>query len=132
MIEKKNKTKQNKALYLNFKILTGNTILRLRAETVPPFYVIIREPREGRPVCGAKKVPSFLSYFKTLSIVPASGVEPATSRSVVKRSTDCANPAVDKLHFAHECWAYLYKFANLNTQDIGKLYIFFGCLVRLL
>ena len=94
--------------------------------------MIIREPREGRPVCGAKKVPSFLSYFKTLSIVPASGVEPATSRSAVKRATDWANPAVDKLHFAHEFWAYLYKFANLNTQDIGKLYIFFGCLVRLL
>ena len=93
--------------------------------------MIIREPREGLPVFGAKKVPSFLSYFKTLSIVPASGVEPATSRSAVKRSTDCANPAVDKLHFAHEFWAYLYKFANLNTQDIGKLYILFGCFTRI-
>ena len=93
--------------------------------------MIIREPREGLPVCGAKKVPSFLSYFKTLSIVPASGVEAATSRSAVKRSTDWANPAVDKLHFALECWAYLYKFANLNTQDIGKLYIFFGCFTRI-
>ena len=89
MIEKK----QNKALYLNFKVfirkmLTGNAILRLLVETVPPFYVIIRESREGLFVCGTKKVPSFLCYFKTLSIVPASGVEPATSRSAVKRSTD--------------------------------------------
>ena len=33
-------------------------------------------------------IPSFHSYFETLSIVPASGVEPATSRSAVKRATD--------------------------------------------
>ena len=38
-------------------------------------------------------VPLFLSYFKTLSIGPAPGIEPATSRSAVKRSTDWANPA---------------------------------------
>ena len=31
--------------------------------------------------------------FKTLSIGPALGIEPATSRSAVKRSTDWANPA---------------------------------------
>ena len=29
-----------------------------------------------------------LSYFKTLSIGPILGIEPATSRSAVKRSTD--------------------------------------------
>ena len=40
-----------------------------------------------------KRVPSFLSYFKTLSIGPPPGIEPATSRSAVKRSTDWANPA---------------------------------------
>ena len=39
-----------------------------------------------------KRVPSFLSYFKTLSIGPPPGIEPATSRSAVKRSTDWANP----------------------------------------
>ena len=38
----------------------------------------------------AKGVPSFLSYFKTLNIGPAPGIEPATSRSAVKRSTDWA------------------------------------------
>ena len=37
-------------------------------------------------------VPLFLSYFKTLSIGLAPGIEPATSRSAVKRSTDWANP----------------------------------------
>ena len=46
------------------------------------------EPRKGQAVCGAKEVPSFLSYFKTLSIGPAQGIEPTTSRSAVKRSTD--------------------------------------------
>ena len=40
----------------------------------------------------AKEVPSFLSYFKTLSIGPAPGIEPTTSHSAVKPSTDCANP----------------------------------------
>ena len=41
------------------------------------------EPREGLAACSAKGVPSFLSYFKTLSIGPVLGIEPATSRSVV-------------------------------------------------
>ena len=51
------------------------------------------EPSEGLAACSAKGVPSFLSYFKTLSIGPALRIEPATSRSAVKRSTDRANPA---------------------------------------
>ena len=51
------------------------------------------EPREGPAACRAKEIPSFLSYFNTLSIGPAPRIEPATSRSAVKRSTDRANPA---------------------------------------
>ena len=43
------------------------------------------EPREGLGACTAKGVPSFLSYFKTLSIELAPEIEPATSRSAVKR-----------------------------------------------
>ena len=46
------------------------------------------EPLEGPAACSAKGVPSFLSYFKTLSVGPVLGIEPATSRSVVKRFTD--------------------------------------------
>ena len=46
------------------------------------------EPREGPVICSAKGMPSFLSYFKTLSVGPVLGIEPATSRSAVKRSTD--------------------------------------------
>ena len=45
------------------------------------------EPREGLAACGAKGIPSFLSYFKTLSIGPALGIELTTSRSAVKPST---------------------------------------------
>ena len=52
--------------------------------TGPPFYVVIRATRRSsRLQCKGIGVPSFLSYFKTLSIGPALGIEPATSRSVV-------------------------------------------------
>ena len=44
--------------------------------------------RKGLAVFRLKAVPSFLSYFKTLSIGLVVGMEPATSRSVVKYSTD--------------------------------------------
>ena len=45
-------------------------------------------PRKFRTVCRAKAVPSFLSYFKTPSIGAAPTIEPVTSRSAVKRSTN--------------------------------------------
>ena len=53
------------------------------------------ERREGLAVCMAKAVPSFLIYFKTLSIGPVPRIEPANSRSAVKRSTDRANTAAE-------------------------------------
>ena len=43
------------------------------------------EPREGLATCSAKREPSFVSYFKTLSIGPVPGFEPATSLSAVTR-----------------------------------------------
>ena len=47
------------------------------------------EPREGLAACNAKGVPSFPSYFKTLSNGPAPGIGPATFLSaVIKRSTE--------------------------------------------
>ena len=51
------------------------------------------QPREGLAICRAKVVLSFVSHFKTLRVGPVQGIEPATSRSAVKRSTDWANPA---------------------------------------
>ena len=56
-------------------------------------FTLQSEPREGLAVCRAMGVPSFLSYFKTLSIGRTPGIEPATCRSAVKHSTDWANPA---------------------------------------
>ena len=46
------------------------------------------KPREGLAAYIAKGVPSFLSYFKTLSISLAPGIKPTTSRSAVTRFTD--------------------------------------------
>ena len=46
------------------------------------------EPREDVAACKANEVPSFLSIFKTLSIGPPPRIEPGTSLSAVKRSTD--------------------------------------------
>ena len=41
------------------------------------------QPSEGLASCSAKRVPSFLSYFKTVSIGPVPGTEPAISRCAI-------------------------------------------------
>ena len=41
-----------------------------------------------------QRLPSFFSYFKTLSNAQVPGIEPATFHSAVMRSTDCALPPV--------------------------------------
>ena len=71
------------------KVLTGDNIF---TSPTGDGTAILR----GLADCGAKGVPSFLSYgilIKTLSIGSATGIEPATSRSAVKRSTNWANRA---------------------------------------
>ena len=74
-------------MYLARKCLFGHYILRLLMETGPPFYVDIRARRRSSRLQG--KGSTFISQlFKTLSIGAAPGIEPATSRSAVKRSTD--------------------------------------------
>ena len=88
----------NDALYLSVnvfstKVLIGDTIFYVSNWRRDHHFTWSSEPREGPAACRAKGVPSFLSYFKTLSIGPAPGVEPATSPSAVKQSTDWANPA---------------------------------------
>ena len=55
------------------------------------------EPHKGLAVRRAEQAPSCRSYFKTLSIGPTPGIEPATSVSAVKCSTDWANPATKHL-----------------------------------
>ena len=83
---------EKNVLYLSVfsrKVLIGDTSFTSPTETGGT--AILRwssEPREGLAACSAKGVPSFLSYFKTLSIGPAPGIEPATIRSAVKRFAD--------------------------------------------
>ena len=67
-----------------------------------PHFTWSYEPRKGLAICRAMVVPSFFSYFKTQSIGPTLGIEPATSRSAVKPSTDWANPAA---HFKWRGWS---------------------------
>ena len=49
-----------------------------------------------QPPAGKRKYLHFSVIFKTLSIGLAPRIEPATSRSAVKRSTNWANPAAVK------------------------------------
>ena len=58
--------------------------LRLLLKTGDRHFTWSSESHYGLPVCGMQTaVPSFLSYFKTLSIVPALVIEPAASRFAV-------------------------------------------------
>ena len=79
------------------------------------------KPREGLPVCRAKEVPSFLSYFKTQSIGPAPRIEPATFLSAVERPTDLANP-VDKF------WFVLIR-CNETDLPLGSVLSFKGAFI---
>ena len=90
----------------------GTLFLGLLLETAPPFYVVIRATQE-LAICGAKAVPSFLSYFETLSIGLAQGIEAATSRSGVKRSTDWANLATVEVPITTQSIAGLKGVANI-------------------
>ena len=78
------------------KVLIGDTIFTSPNGDETAIFKWSSEPREGLAACSAKDVPSFLSHFKTLSNGPAPGIEPATFRSAVKRSTDWANPSTVK------------------------------------
>ena len=75
------------------EVLFGDTILT--SPTGDGTAILRDHPSDARGpgCCSGKGVPSFLSDFKTLSIGPTPGIEPATSRSAVKRSTDWANSA---------------------------------------
>ena len=57
------------------KCYLGSLFLRLLTETGPPFFVVIRATRRSSRL-QYRGVPSFLSYFKTLSAGPALGSNP--------------------------------------------------------
>ena len=83
---KKKKKKMHFYLSVNVfstKVLIGDTIFYISNWRRDRHFTWSSEPREGLACCSAKGVPSFLGYFKTLSIGPAPGIEPATSRSAV-------------------------------------------------
>ena len=74
-------------------LLTNALYLNVNAFSTKVLIETTSEPREGLAICRVKAIPSFFSHFKTPSNGPAPGIESATFRSVVKPSTDWANPA---------------------------------------
>ena len=70
---------KKQALYLSVnvfstKVLIGGTFLDVSNWTRDRHFTWSYEPREGPAACSAKGVSSFLSYFKTLTIVPTPGI----------------------------------------------------------
>ena len=62
-------------------IIIASTFLQILLVMGPPLYMV---PQATLAVCRAKAAPSFLSYFKTLSIGSVPGIKPTTSHSAVK------------------------------------------------
>ena len=96
--KKEGEEEEEKSLYLSVnlistKVLIGDTIFYMSFWRRDRHFTWSSESREGLLVCRARNVPSFLSYFKTLSFGSTSWIEPATFRSAVKRSTGWASPA---------------------------------------
>ena len=61
------------------KVLTGDTIFTSPTGENTTILLVVLRPTRGPAACSAKGVPSFLSYFKTLSTGPAPGIELAAS-----------------------------------------------------
>ena len=66
------------------KVLIGDTIFYVSNWRRDRHFTWSSDPRQSLAACTAEGVPSLLTYFKTLSIGSALGIEPATSRSAVK------------------------------------------------
>ena len=87
------------------------------------------KPHACLAICKVKAVPSFLSYFKTLSILPSPGIEPLTSHSAIKHSTNRvrANPAMEKMEIqkrgSHWGWGGFFTdvFTFVHSFPCGKL-----------
>ena len=75
-----------KALYLRVNVFSTKVLIEdaNRDETT----ILHGHPCHAKVSPFSRWTPSFLSYFKILSVGPAAGIEPATSRSAVKCSTD--------------------------------------------
>ena len=82
--------RQKNALYMSVNVFStkvpiGDTMFYFSNWRRDRHLTWSSEQREGLTACTEEGVPSFLSYFKTLSIGPAPGIEPATSRSAVSK-----------------------------------------------
>ena len=94
MAFKYEKQKKNNEIYLRINVFSMKVLIGVTSFTFPTgdgtdrHFTWSSEPRKGPAICRSKAVLSFLSHSKTLSVGPAPGIEPATSRSAVKRSTD--------------------------------------------
>ena len=60
------------------KVLIGDTIFYVSNWRRDRHVTWSSDPRQGLAACTAEGVPSLLTYFKTLSIGPALGIEPCT------------------------------------------------------
>ena len=106
------------ALYLSVNVFSTKVLIGTLYFTSPngDGTAILRgHPSHAKvqPPAGQRKYLHFSVIFKTLSIGPAAGIEPATSRSVVKRSTDWANPAAVKCHFCLVFTLPVFWYANV-------------------
>ena len=81
------------------------------------------EPHEGLPVCRAKKVPSFLRYFNTLSIAPAPGCRIHDPSLCSQALYDWANPAAVKMVLWNIKTFYFFLFLVLFFIMLWEYYV---------
>ena len=126
------KDKKN-ALYLSVnvfstKVLIGDTIFYVSNWRRDCHFTWSSEPRKGLAACTAEGVPSVLSYFKTLSIGPAPGIEPAISRSAVNT---CALPTELTLlrlnTRQHKLVVSINKFSVVHFNDLKESKVELDC-----
>ena len=95
------KRQKKNALYLSVNVFSTKVLIGTLYFTSPngDGTAILRDhPSHAKvqPPAGQRKYLHFLVIFKNLSIGPAPGIEPPTSRSAVKRSTDWSRRLIVK------------------------------------
>ena len=83
----------------SMKVLIGESIFTCANKDGTAISAWLSELFEGLVVCRAKAVLSFLSYFKTLSIIINVGIKPVIFHPAIQHPTDLANSATVKKVF---------------------------------
>ena len=106
------------SMYLAWKYELRTLFLRLLLERGPPFYVVIQATGRSTHLQGKQRqyLHFSVSLRPGLSIGLALGIEPVTSRSTVKRSTDWANPAAVLQCHSVTCTAGFSRSRHLLTS----------------